>query len=67
MANETREIIRRALIVAFAVLLLIPAACGAFFVTEGNPDGVRAGWYMLGGAAAAFFIGRMVINWVFLK
>jgi hypothetical protein len=64
---QTREIIRRALLVAFGVLLLIPASCAAYLVTAGNPDGVRFVWEMLGGVVVAFFLGRLVINWVFLK
>ena len=65
--HATREIIRRALLVAFGVLLLMPAAVAIFFTSEGNPDGVQFGWELLLCVVVAFLIGRAVINWVFLK
>jgi hypothetical protein len=60
--HETREFIRRAVIVGWGVLLLIPTAWTFLFL-----GGTQLGWYLFGGVAAAFFIGRAVINWVFLK
>jgi hypothetical protein len=60
--HETREIIRRAVIVAWGVLLLFPAG---FILLFGHDTPV--GWYLLGGVVAVFLIGCLLINWVFLK
>jgi predicted lysophospholipase L1 biosynthesis ABC-type transport system permease subunit len=65
MVSETREIVRRALIAALGALLLIPAFLGALLLLDSGDRSL--GWIVLGCVLAAFLVGRVVINWVFLK
>jgi hypothetical protein len=62
MAGETREMLRRALLVALGLLLALPAAAGIFLLSE-NASAI----WVTAGSLVAFFVGRMLINWIFLK
>jgi hypothetical protein len=63
MASEVREILRRALLVALGLLIAIPAAVGILLLNDKDGSGL----WVAGGSVAAFFVGRALINWIFLK
>ena len=64
MASDVREMIRRALLVALGVLLVFPTVLGMAIVSEKGFIWLLG---IAGGAVAVFFVGRALINWIFLK
>ena len=69
MSGEAREIARRALIVALGLALSLPAAWGFMFlsITQGKSIESNPGLWVVLGSFVAFFVGRALVNWVFLK
>ena len=64
MASEVREMVRRALLVALGVLLVFPTAFGMVIVSDGGFIWLLG---IAGAAVVVFFVGRALINWIFLK
>lgn len=63
MGSEVTEMIRRALLVALGLLLVLPAAFGIIWL----PENASLGLALAGGSLAVFLVGRVLINWIFLK
>jgi hypothetical protein len=65
MATEGREKLRRALLAALGLMLVfLPVALGLLFFSDADLPWLIG---IAGGAVAAFLIGRLLINWIFLK